>query len=623
MLRACLRAISRADFAVWGLVFALGLQISPTVAQTSSTLPPSLMPQPPIPVLPSTSSQSSPSSTGPVATPLVGTPPETTKAAAGSGDATEVLSTSTAQATSNLPGSASTQTKTSNSAAAASAPYPGSPPTTPAPQQSESEKAFLKTQQPVMNGSFTQEFAIDVPGFRGLEPKLKLIYDSNTHLRPKGATGGTLGVGWRLGGISDIVRASRVMGAPRFDTTDTFLLDGEEIMPCVSGTPSPSCTSGGTHFTRVESYRRIIFSAGSNTWTVTARDGTAYTYASMGTIANSGSPHADVTSSYRWLLTQVTDTHGNTVVHSWQCGTLPICVVSQIGYNGTLISFNYDTRPDPQTFGTGRNVASIDKRLRTLDITTGGARVRTYALAYDASAATGSSRLISVTPYGRDATLGSNGIVTGGSALPATTMTYAGESPTASVAQSTQLPLGPSESGTYARTVGNFGGTGKAQVAQLIQPWCGGGIEGSPEPCGLPTITLWVEDPAATDPRVLKSVQATVTSSVTGAGTANYGALTIVARDFDGDGKDDIVLLSEGAAGPGTPENPPETSGRRITLFRNMGNNQFVAYPYAEPDAKFGSNFSGGHLPVGDFRGDGRSTVLSCPSSNALGQLEV
>ena len=82
-------------------------------------------------------------------------------------------------------------------------------------------------------------------------------------MRATGATAGMLGVGWRLDGLSEIVRTSRVGGTPRFDgcilgapgaagsTSDTFMLDGDEVMRCtaVGVTPSvrgASCEAGGT-----------------------------------------------------------------------------------------------------------------------------------------------------------------------------------------------------------------------------------------------------------------------------------------------------------------------------------------------------------------------------------------
>src|SRR5690349_13372583 len=68
-------------------------------------------------------------------------------------------------------------------------------------------------------GSYRQTVAIAVPGYHGLEPHLQLRYDS-------GGGNGLAGVGWALGGFSVIERASPGGGAPRFNDSDIFLLDG-------------------------------------------------------------------------------------------------------------------------------------------------------------------------------------------------------------------------------------------------------------------------------------------------------------------------------------------------------------------------------------------------------------
>src|SRR5688572_16944690 len=107
-------------------------------------------------------------------------------------------------------------------------------------------------------GSMQTGVPIEVPAFHGLEPALSLAYSSS------GGTG-SAGVGWNLAGFSTIERASAGQGAPRYDGYDVFLLDGQELVPCAQGMVSPSCATGGTHATKLESYQRVAFS--QNTWT--------------------------------------------------------------------------------------------------------------------------------------------------------------------------------------------------------------------------------------------------------------------------------------------------------------------------------------------------------------------
>ena len=61
-------------------------------------------------------------------------------------------------------------------------------------------------------------------------------------------------MGWSLSGLSVIERASPGKGTPAYDGSDIFLIDGQELVQCVAGTLSPSCDTGGTHATEVESY---------------------------------------------------------------------------------------------------------------------------------------------------------------------------------------------------------------------------------------------------------------------------------------------------------------------------------------------------------------------------------
>lgn len=124
------------------------------------------------------------------------------------------------------------------------------------------------------NGSFQQTIPIEVPPFFGIEPKLALTYESKVG-------NGPLGMGWRVGGLSVIQRASPGRGAPTFDGNDVYLLDGQQLTACTTGmsTTAASCAAGGTHTTRVESFLRIVRNGGSvNNWFLRMRNGTRLTY---------------------------------------------------------------------------------------------------------------------------------------------------------------------------------------------------------------------------------------------------------------------------------------------------------------------------------------------------------
>src|SRR5262245_19553304 len=151
-------------------------------------------------------------------------------------------------------------------------------------------------------GSFSNSVAIQVPAFHGLEPRLALGYSSE-------GRNGFVGVGWSLSGFSTIQRVSAGRGTPNFDSTDIYLLDGQELVACQSGMVSPSCTTGGTHATKIESYLRIQFNSGANLWYVWGKDGTKTTF----------QPLLATTAAYRWGQIQTIDTKGNAVNYAWTC----------------------------------------------------------------------------------------------------------------------------------------------------------------------------------------------------------------------------------------------------------------------------------------------------------------
>src|SRR5215210_3033826 len=125
--------------------------------------------------------------------------------------------------------------------------------------------------QPILpyNGTFDTSIPIRVPGFHGIEPKLGFHYNSAQGIRDFARPGGELGIGWNISGLSVIEAASTGRGVPKFDGSDSYLRDGWEIISCTSSMTSPSCTSGGTHVMRVESYERLKYDSSANSWEVT------------------------------------------------------------------------------------------------------------------------------------------------------------------------------------------------------------------------------------------------------------------------------------------------------------------------------------------------------------------
>ena len=119
------------------------------------------------------------------------------------------------------------------------------------------------------------------------------------------------------------------------------------MVPCVGGMVSPSCDNGGNYATENESYLRILRKSSNNTWEITEKDGTLTILESVGDIASITGltgDNADIGYDYRWLVTSVTDTHGNTVNYTYTCLELPTCYPELVTYNGTTIRFFREDR---------------------------------------------------------------------------------------------------------------------------------------------------------------------------------------------------------------------------------------------------------------------------------------
>jgi RHS repeat-associated protein len=268
------------------------------------------------------------------------------------------------------------------------------------------------------DGAFSTEVTVKVPPFHGIEPSIALRYGSS---KPDGL----VGVGWRLDAGSYITRAGSHGGAPRFDDTDVFMLDGAELMAC-----APDCKSGGTHETRRGDFTRIVFDG--KHWTRWRPDGVKLIYEPL--------PLANAKGTYRWALATVTDTHANTVKYDHQCDGSE-CYLNSIAYadgpehclgaqlgdlgkfcvagpEGARVRFYYEARLDPVSYGTGTTLAVTSKRLKTIALRMGGELVSAYALGYETSKSTGGTLLRSVQTFPSDASVDPDGTVSAGATKP-------------------------------------------------------------------------------------------------------------------------------------------------------------------------------------------------------------
>jgi len=280
------------------------------------------------------------------------------------------------------------------------------------PAGNEVYDAFAKATGGSASGAFVQSVPIAVPAFHGLEPRLEIVYSS-------GGSNGFAGVGWTLAGFGAVSRSKNGRGIPRYVSDDVFLWRGQELVPCAEAGASPSCTAGGTHATKDESYVRIRNDAASDTWSIWAKDGTRTDFEPVFTVPEG---------TYRWGQSAVTDTHGNTVSYGWICQQ-DDCYPDTVTYGAFSVNLYRETRGDVRTFATGSDtvLGRTAYRLRSVLVTYNGSPVRAYQLVYETSPVTARSRLVSVRQYGMDVVIDGQGVISGGTALPARTFQYAND----------------------------------------------------------------------------------------------------------------------------------------------------------------------------------------------------
>jgi RHS repeat-associated protein len=242
------------------------------------------------------------------------------------------------------------------------------------------------------------------PGRHGMEPDLAVHYDSS-------GGDGWLGLGWDLRLPS--IEISTLFGVPRYDGSERYLVDGEQLAP----TSEP-----GVFVRRVEgSFERII-RHGSRPddfwWEVTDKDGTRSVFGQAAE-ARLRDPHAGNTgNTFRWYLQRTVDLHGNTVDYSYATDSgsngEPWIEVypARIDYTGAQgagafyhVRFTLDDggRPDRLSSGRPGFKTYTRHRLAAVDVLAGDALVRRYLFQYQVGAF-GKSLLQSIAVTGEDGT---------------------------------------------------------------------------------------------------------------------------------------------------------------------------------------------------------------------------
>ncbi|MFN0246659.1 MAG: FG-GAP-like repeat-containing protein [Kofleriaceae bacterium] len=286
-------------------------------------------------------------------------------------------------------------------------------------------------------GTYETRVPVSVPAYYGIQPSISLAYSSS-------GGNGTAGVGWQLNAGSSVRRLSSTHGSPGYDLTDVYYIDGRELLPC-SGVASASCSNGGTHAFRTETFQKVVFDSSANTWTVTGREGTQYIYEpKLGTTANS-------MTTFSWSLARVVDLARHIVTYSYFCDGGSACYPQLISYGdgigcnampdqapgapvpGARIQLHWEERTDVITAATGRAFETLRYRLKAIEVKHAGKMIRAYRLRYAPGTTNDSSLLESVEEFGSDAVFTPAGDLVSALVSRQPTRTFASPAMTASM----------------------------------------------------------------------------------------------------------------------------------------------------------------------------------------------
>ncbi len=472
--------------------------------------------------------------------------------------------------------------------------------------------ASLATADVADDGAFVTTVPVAVPGFHGLQPKLALTYSS-------GQGNGPYGMGWSLSGLSQITRVQGQSGVPRWDDSDSYMLDGTRLVRCSLGTPtvlaSPSCgaeaVAGLAAFTtEIESYQRVGYGSGDDVWTVWRRDGVVLKYRAV-RVTDRG--------TVDWRLSTAADLSGNTVTYQWshESGLAP--ALDSISYDNVRITFVSETRPDIVPARIGNAVFDEKVRIRAIRVTAGPSLLRSYHLRYHSARADepATSVLASVQLFGSDDK----------TAAPQTTYTTTSVTPVSWAAgQKTMLSSADARaSDSDAPVSTTLGGAATDQVN-----WSDGGswipanLNGDPA-----TDLLRVSTPAAKTPspgqmddyRILVEVEMPRSEGgyehvrtwlAPDVPTDGLPRFRVAVGDLTGDGVDDLVF--------GVPMAVRGFPTVQIRLYEAVGSATgtfALRNDQSLPDVPDGT----GQPLVGDVTGDGKADlVMELGSSTCQGR---
>jgi RHS repeat-associated protein len=360
-------------------------------------------------------------------------------------------------------------------------------------------------------GALNTTFPIDIPpGRNGLQPNLDLVYNSQNSQQ-----GNIFGEGWSIS-IPYVERLNKT-GVDQLYSTSTLnyftsSLDGELV-----ATTTVTSTAS-SYVARIENgtFNQYAFSSSSDQWTMTDKNGMQYVFGST-----SDSQQSDPNNAahvYKWMLKQVTDTNGNSILYYYFNDSGQIYPSSTVYTNTSsttgIFSVNFlraSSTDNATSTATGFAVNS-NYRVSEIDVNVSSTWVRKYVLNYTTGDNGYTTLLHSVTESGENAS---------GTAVtePTSTFTY-----------QTQTP-GWTSSSTWNPPV-SFVSNGGVDNGYRLADLLGNGLEDiiSSSSAYLNGTSSWVSS---------STWNAPVSFTTSGGGDNGYRVV-----DVNNNGRDDIISCS-------------------------------------------------------------------------------
>ncbi|EGR1420496.1 type IV secretion protein Rhs [Vibrio cholerae] len=270
-----------------------------------------------------------------------------------------------------------------------------------------SQSAFSLTSSNGNNIELTGEFTVFggevnyslpilvTPGRAGHQPSLSFEYQSDL-------SNGLLGMGWRVGGLSNITRCGKNIekdsswGGVNFDNEDRYCLDGQRLI-AISGKDGEHLTE---YRTEINGYEKIVSFGrqgnGPKYFKIWNKDGYVYEY---GLTDDARAELPNQLDIYKWSLNKITDKSSeNEILFRYNdLSDIGSHYINEIIYVGGKIVFNYEDRQDKTEKYLGGSLLKRDKIIKSVDTYNSyGNKIGSYQLNYTQSTSTDRSVLTKI-----------------------------------------------------------------------------------------------------------------------------------------------------------------------------------------------------------------------------------